>query len=125
MIEVDLKRPGRIDVKIPLFPATTPAEAWDLLRNLMKRRGMNLPDSAFKSLQDDLPKLLTPGAAEALSVKVYRAHKVERLEPVAALKESLQDYRAPVAPEVLGAQIALAISEASEAEWIPSALREK
>ena len=125
LIEVDLKRPGRIDVKIPLFPATTPAEAWDLLRNLMKRRGMDLPDSAFKSLQDDLPKLLTPGAAEALSVKVYRAHKVERLEPVAALKESLQDYRAPVAPEVLGAQIALAISEASEAEWIPSALREK
>src|SRR5687768_3490372 len=28
LIEVDLKRPGRIDVKIPLFPASTPEEAF-------------------------------------------------------------------------------------------------
>ena len=28
LIEVDLKRPGRIDVKIPIFPATTPAEGF-------------------------------------------------------------------------------------------------
>ena len=123
LIEVDLKRPGRIDVKIPLFPATTPAEAWELLRNLMKRRNMELPDVAFESVKNDLPGLLTPGAAEALSVKVYRAHKVENLEPMAALKASLKDYRAPVAPEVLGAQIALAIGEASDAEWIPASLK--
>ena len=123
LIEVDLKRPGRIDVKIPLFPATTPEEAWELLRNLMKRRGMELPDSAFKSVKADLPGLLTPGAAEALSVKVYRAHKVENLEPLPALKASLKDYRPPIAPEVLGEQIALAIGEASDAEWIPAALR--
>ncbi len=123
LIEVDLKRPGRIDVKIPLFPATTPEEAWELLRNLMKRRGMDLPQSAFKSVKADLPGLLTPGAAEALSVKVYRAHKVENLEPLAALKASLKDYRPPIAPEVLGAQIALAIGEASDAEFIPAALK--
>ena len=123
LIEVDLKRPGRIDVKIPLFPATTPEEAFDLLRNLMKRREMEIPKSALKSLKADLPGLLTPGAAEALAVKVYRAHKVEKLEPLAALKASLKDYRPPVAPEVLGAQIALAIGEATDAEFIPAALR--
>ena len=125
LIEVDLKRPGRIDVKIPLFPATTPAEAFDLLRNLMKRREMEISQTAFKTLKDDLPELLTPGAAESLSVKVYRAHKVENLEPLAALKASLKDYRPPVAPEVLDAQIALAIEEASDADFIPAALRGK
>ena len=123
LIEVDLKRPGRIDVKIPLFPATTPAEAFELLRNLMRRRGMEIPQSALKTIGKNLPGLLTPGAAEALSVKVYRAHKVEGLEPLAALKESLKDYRPPVAPEVLGAQMALAIGEASDAEFIPAALK--
>ena len=110
-------------MKIPLFPATTPEEAFELLRNLMKRRDMEIPKSAFKTLKDDLPGLLTPGAAEALSVKVYRAHKVENLGPLAALKASLKDYRPPVAPEVLGAQMALAIEEASDAEFIPAALR--
>ena len=123
LIEVDLKRPGRIDVKIPLFPATTPEEAWELLKNLMKRRDMDLPQSAFKALKDKLPGLLTPGAAEALSVKVYRAHKVENIEPLAALKDALQDYRPPVDPAVLGEQIALAIGEASDAEFIPASLK--
>src|ERR1700721_666642 len=32
LIEVDLKRPGRIDVKIPLFPTATPAEGLELIR---------------------------------------------------------------------------------------------
>jgi len=34
LIEVDLKRPGRVDVKIPLFPTTTPREGFDLIRTL-------------------------------------------------------------------------------------------
>ena len=28
LIEVDLKRPGRVDVKIPIFPTATPEESW-------------------------------------------------------------------------------------------------
>ena len=32
LIEVDLKRPGRVDVKIPLFPTSTPAEGFALHR---------------------------------------------------------------------------------------------
>ena len=123
LIEVDLKRPGRIDVKIPLFPATTPAEAYELLRNLMARRGMELPSTPAKTLLAAMPGLLTPGAAEALAVKVYRAHRVEGLEPLAALRASLKEYRPPVAPEVLGAQMALAMGEASDAEFIPTTLR--
>ena len=72
LIEVDLKRPGRVDLKIPLFPTTTPREGFDLLRMLCAKRGLAIAEIAFASLKSRIPPLLTPGAAEALVMKVYR-----------------------------------------------------
>jgi hypothetical protein len=125
LIEVDLKRPGRIDVKIPIFPTTTPRESFDLIRSLCKRRDMDIPETEFESLEKSLPLLLTPGAAEALAVKVYRASRVEKRSPVEVLHESLQDYQPPVDPEVLAHQMELAIRESSDLEFIPESLRSK
>jgi SpoVK/Ycf46/Vps4 family AAA+-type ATPase len=123
LIEVDLKRPGRIDVKIPLFPTTSTHESWNLMRALLKRRDLQLPETAPEELQKHIPLLLTPGAAESLSLKVYRLAKVEKLAPLDALKNALDDYRPPVPPEVLGAQIELAVREASDLEFVPESLR--
>ena len=38
LIEIDLKRPGRVDVKIPIFPTSSPTEGFALLRVLCQRR---------------------------------------------------------------------------------------
>ncbi len=123
LIEVDLKRPGRIDVKIPIFPTTTARESFDLIRSLCKRREMEIPETEFESLKKNLPILLTPGAAEALAVKVYRASKVEKRAPIEVLRESLGDYQAPIDPQVLAQQMELAIREASDLEFVPVSLR--
>ena len=72
LIEVDLKRPGRVDVKLPLFPTATPEESFALLRALCGRRGIELGDDDLASNHERLPVLLTPGAAEALALKIYR-----------------------------------------------------
>ena len=125
LIEVDLKRPGRIDVKIPIFPTTTARESFDLIRALCKRREMEIPETEFAALEKEMPLLLTPGAAEALAVKVYRASKVEKIAPVEALRDSLADYQPPVAPEVLAHQMELAIRESSDVEFVPETLRGK
>lgn len=125
LIEVDLKRPGRIDVKIPIFPTTTARESFDLIRSLCKRRDIEIPESEFPNLERSLPLLLTPGAAEALSVKVYRESRVEKRPPVEVLKENLLDYQPPVDPEVLKFQMELAIREASDTDFIPEALKVK
>ena len=71
LIEVDLKRPGRVDVKIPLFPTTTPRESFELLRTLCKVRGVEIGRSV-RHLGPDDAAVLTPGAAETVAVKVYR-----------------------------------------------------
>jgi hypothetical protein len=125
LIEVDLKRPGRVDVKIPIFPTTSTREGFTLLRALCKRRGLTLEESDFAALENDIPNLLTPGAAEALAIKVYRLAQLEKLAPLEAMKRCLADYQNPVPPEVLAAQIELAIREASDLDFVPEVLRHR
>jgi hypothetical protein len=123
LIEVDLKRPGRVDVKIPLFPSTTPEEGFFLIRALCKKQKIDLPKSALSELHALIPKLVTPGAAESLAIKVYRLMKTRDLGPVAALKDCLDEYQNPVAAEILQAQIRLAVEEASDLSFVPEIFR--
>ena len=124
LIEVDLKRPGRIDVKIPLFPTVEPGESFDLIRTLCRRRDVVLTDDDRRSVETTLPVLLTPGSAEALAVKIYRITRMEKRTPAEALQLALVDYQNPVPLDALKFQIALAAKEASDLEFVPPAFRE-
>ncbi len=125
LIEVDLKRPGRVDVKIPLFPTMEAEESFRLIGALCARRGMKIEESALEDLRGKMPLWLTPGAAEALAVKVYRAVKTSErsLTPTGALGAALSDYQNPVPPEVMKFQIELAVREASDLDFVPARLR--
>jgi len=123
LIEVDLKRPGRVDVKIPLFPTTDARESFDLLRTLCLRRNIPIGDAEFDAVRESMPLLLTPGAAEALAVKVYRIVRTEGKAPLDALRSSLVDYQNPIPLEILEMQIALAVREASDLEFVPPRFR--
>lgn len=123
LIEVDLKRPGRVDVKIPLFPTSTARESFDLLRMLLKKRGIGVDAGNFSSLEGFLPLLLTPGAAEALAVKIYRLVRTSSLSLDQVLLSSLREYQNPVPPDIMRFQINLAVAEASDLDFVPSLFR--
>jgi AAA+ superfamily predicted ATPase len=123
LIEVDLKRPGRIDVKIPLFPTTTSQESFTLIRALCQKRAINIQDSDFASLEGLIPLLLTPGAAETLAVKIYRIVRTSGCSPLDAIRTCLTDYQNPVPPETMEFQIRLAVREASDLEFVPTSFR--
>lgn len=125
LIEVDLKRPGRVDVKIPLFPTLTARESFDLLGTLCRRRGIALDEPCFAAVKDKLPLLLTPSAAEALAVRLYRTVRMEKHTPFEALKAALADYQNPVPLDTMRFQIALAVDEASDLEFVPKEFRKK
>jgi hypothetical protein len=125
LIEVDLKRPGRIDVKIPLFPTTTPREGFDLLSMLAKKRGLTIPDSLFPSLEPQIPSLLTPGAAEAFVMSIYRKVRTSSLSMEEVLSAALTEYQNPIAADVMAFQIELAANEATAVEFVPAAFRRK
>lgn len=123
MIEVDLKRPGRIDVKVPLFPTTEAAEGYQLLRALCKKHRVALPRQPEASTLAKIPPLLTPGAAEALAVKTYRLQTADGLDTMAAFSRCLDDYRPPVDPEILKFQMQLAADEATERSFVPTEIQ--
>jgi hypothetical protein len=125
LIEVDLKRPGRVDVKIPLFPTTSTQESFELIRTLCKKRSLIFGETDFSAVEKLVPLLLTPGAAEALAVKIYRLAKTSSSKPLDALKASLTDYQNPVPAETLAFQIRLAVNESSDLDFVPQAFRTK
>ena len=122
LIEVDLKRPGRIDLKIPIFPTVTPEEGYQLLCSLAKRYELEFAPS-YEGIS--VPDLLTPGAAESIMVKVYRLAQTTKVPIMEALKQCLSAYQSPVLPEVMDAQIRLAIQETSDMEFVPEKIRER
>jgi ATPase family associated with various cellular activities (AAA) len=121
LIEVDLKRPGRVDLKVPIFPTSSPEEGYQLLRSLAKRYTLELAPTYEKPV----PDLLTPGAAEAIIVKAYRMVKTAHTSAMEALDRCLAQYQSPAASGILEAQIKLAIREASDMEFVPPKIRER
>jgi hypothetical protein len=122
LIEVDLKRPGRIDLKIPILPTGTRAESGALLAALAQRYGLDISVEHMNQVDALLPELLTPGAAESLVVKAYRMVRTEGVAAGAALLRCLASYQNPVAPDVLETQMRLAIREATDLSFVPEAL---
>jgi len=123
LIEVDLKRPGRVDVKVPLLPTSTPAESAQLIALLAKRYGLALTAEDLARLTPSMPTLLTPGAAEALVVKAYRHSRTAQVAGGAALEASLVGYQNPVPADVLDFQMRIAIREATDLSFVPPAFR--
>jgi hypothetical protein len=123
LIEVDLKRPGRVDVKVPLLPTATTSESAALIGTLAKRYGLALADAELAALIDRMPILLTPGAAEALVVKAYRHARTQNTTGAAALEASLVDYQNPVPADVLEFQMRIAIREATDLSFVPPQFR--
>jgi len=123
LIEVDLKRPGRIDVKVPLLPTSTPQESTQLIALLAKRYGLELTAADLAKLEPRMPTLLTPGAAEALVVKAYRHARTQDVAGGAALEASLVGYQNPVPADVLEFQMRIAVREATDLNFVPQAFR--
>ena len=123
LIEVDLKRPGRVDVKIPLFPAHEPEESYQLIRALGMKHNLDLPYSCPEELVELVPSLVTPGAAESIAVKMYRRGKTKGGGALEALKDCLDEYQNPITQDVMDFQIGLAVKEASDLEFVPKQFR--
>lgn len=125
LIEVDLKRPGRVDVKIPLFPSLNKQEGFSLIRALCKRRKLDIKKEDFAAVEELVPELLTPGAAETISVQTFRLGKTSAHSDLDALLACLRDYRPPVALDTLKFQMGLAAEEATDASLIPDEVNSK
>lgn len=121
LVEVDLKRPGRVDRRLPVLPAFERADRWTMLRGVFKRFGLALPDECPADLEP--PELLTAGAATALASAVFRQAHLSKAAPLDLLRQQLANYLPPVPLSRIREQIKLAIEDTSDLALLPEGLR--
>ena len=124
LIEVDLKRPGRIDVKVPLLPTSTAAESAQLVGMLAKRYGLELSAADLARLEPRMPTLLTPGRRRSAGGQgVSACAHAERAPAARRSRPASTGYQNPVPADVLEFQMRIAIREATDLGFVPPAFR--
>jgi SpoVK/Ycf46/Vps4 family AAA+-type ATPase len=125
LLEVDLKRQGRLDVHIPLFPPQTADEAKALLLAVAKKL-------KFPLKSEDLPELdektvLGGNEIEGVLVRALRTHELSP-EPRRPLKELLADVLKEVRPSAYARKLEymdmVAVKECTDAQFLPPRYRE-
>ncbi len=121
LLEVDLKRQGRLDVHIPLFPPETPEEMRALLLCIAHK--LSVPLSA-----EDLPEI-APGLAlggnevEGILVRALRVHELSP-EPHRPLKETFAEVMREVRPSAHTRKLEymdlVAVKECTDARFLPA-----
>jgi len=124
LLEVDLKRQGRLDVHIPLFAPQTPQEMQDLLLAIAGK--MKFPLS-----REDLPDLagveLGGNEIEGVLVRAMRTYELAS-DPKPPLKQLLAEAFAAVRPSAHTRQLEymdlIAVKECTDARFLPEHYRQ-
>ena len=125
LLEVDLKRQGRLDVHIPLFPPETREEMRGLLIAVARKLRVPLEEADLP----DLPETVVLGGNEIEGILV-RALRTRELspEPRRPIKEILSGVFAEVRPSAHTRKLEymdlVAVKECTDARFLPLRFRE-
>ena len=123
LLEVDLKRQGRLDVHIPLFPPETPEEVRALFLSIARKLKVELAESDIP----DLPEGLELGGNEIEGILV----RALRIRVLAAQPRMLRDVLSEVLREVrpnahrlkLEYMDLVAVKECTDSRFLPERFR--
>jgi hypothetical protein len=125
LLEVDLKRQGRLDVHIPLFPPQTHEETQNLLLSIAKRLKFPLGESDIPPLPEGV--VLGGNEIEGILVRALRLHELAS-EPRAPLREILGQVFREIRPNAhtrkLEYRDLVAAKECTDARFLPPRYRD-
>jgi len=129
LLEVDLKRQGRLDVHIPLFPPETPREREALLLAIAKKLKFPLTAEDLPPFTDDVT--LGGNELEGLLVRALRIHELSDASPDAPkrpIKEILMDLLREVRPNPHTRKLEymdlVAVKECTDVRFLPPRFRD-
>jgi hypothetical protein len=125
LLEVDLKRQGRLDVHIPLFPPETPAEREALLLAIARKLKFPLAAGDLPPFADDLR--LGGNELEGVLVRALRTHELspEPKRPVRdVLAELLREVRPNPHTRKLEYMDLVAVKECTDVRFLPQRFRD-
>ena len=124
LLEVDLKRQGRLDVHIPLFPPETSAEREALLLAIAKKLKFPLTAGDLPPFADD--QALGGNELEGVLVRALRLHELSG-EPRRPIREILADVLKEVRPSPHTRKLEymdlVAVKECTDARFLPERFR--
>ena len=125
LVEVDLKRQGRLDVHIPLFPPETPAEREALLLAIARKLKLPLTAEDLPPFADDVT--LGGNELEGVLVRALRVHELSP-EPRKPLREVLSEVIKEVRPNPHTRKLEymdlVAVKECTDVRFLPAKYRD-
>ena len=125
LVEVDLKRQGRLDVHIPLFPPETAEEREALLLAIAKKLKLPLTAEDLPPFTDDVT--LGGNELEGVLVRALRVHELSA-EPRKPLREVLAEVIKDVRPNPHTRKLEymdlVAVKECTDVRFLPPHYRE-
>ena len=125
LLEVDLKRQGRLDVHIPLFPPETPAEREALLLAIARKLKFPLAAGDLPPFTDDLR--LGGNELEGVLVRALRTHELSP-EPKRPVKDVLAELLREVRPNPHTRKLEymdlVAVKECTDVRFLPPRFRD-
>lgn len=125
LLEVDLKRQGRLDVHIPLFPPESAAEMKGLLLAVARKLKFPLVEKDLPELHEGL--VLGGNEIEGILVRALRAYELSS-EPRRPLKETLAEVFREVRPSAHTRKLEymdlVAVKECTDSRFLPGRYRD-
>ncbi len=125
LLEVDLKRQGRLDVHIPLFAPETAAEREALLLAIAKKLKFPLSAGDLPPFADGVP--LGGNELEGVLVRALRLHELSE-EPRRPIRDVLADVLKEVRPSPHTRKLEymdlVAVKECTDARFLPERFRQ-
>ena len=120
LLEVDLKRQGRLDVHIPLFAPQTDEDRNELFKVVAKKSGSDLKDEDIPTLPAGLSSL-GGNEMEALLVRAHRQFDLQKTDESLAeiLKNLLKDFRPSAYTAALEYMDLIAVKECTDSMFLP------
>jgi SpoVK/Ycf46/Vps4 family AAA+-type ATPase len=123
LLEVDLKRQGRLDVHIPLFPPHDPQSRHDLFYAMARKVGLDITKETLPRLPDD--DQIGGNEMEGILVRAMRMHQTQRGDTVRSLAEiissTIADFRPSAHTGNLELMDLLAVKECTDRLFLPPA----
>jgi AAA+ superfamily predicted ATPase len=120
LLEVDLKRPGRLDVHIPLFPPQTLQERQHLFKAMSRKVGVDAKD--LPDLPENLE--LSGNEMEAVLVRALRRQALEGGLLSEVVLEMLKVFRPMAHEDHLEYMDLIAVKECTDEGFLPTRFRE-
>lgn len=125
LVEVDLKRQGRLDVHIPLFPPEDPEGKQEMFLAMARKLRLDLKPEELPPLP--FPQPLSGNELEGLLVRALRRYELQEGESKHSLAEVLKATVAEFRPSAHTARLEmmdlLAVKECTDERFLPPRFR--